>query len=79
MGADGYEGDIARQPGDPPLGIGRDCNIEGAIIDKNARIGNGVVITSKDPGINEDHPFHFVRDGVVVIPKNYAVPDGTVI
>ena len=32
MGADGYEGDLPRQPGDPPLGIGRDCQIEGAII-----------------------------------------------
>jgi len=76
MGADGYEGDVPRQAGDPPLGIGRDCHIEGAIIDKNARIGDGVSITPKPPGTNEDHPFHFVRDGIVVIPKNYAVPPG---
>lgn len=76
MGADGYEGDVARQPGDPPLGIGRGCDIEGAIIDKNARIGDGVRITPKPPGTHEDHPFHFVRDGIVVIPKNYAVPSG---
>ncbi|MFN8177054.1 MAG: sugar phosphate nucleotidyltransferase [bacterium] len=76
MGADGYEGDLARQPGDPPLGIGRGCWIEGAIVDKNARIGDGVRITPKPPGTNEDHPFHFVRDGIVVIPKNYAVPAG---
>ncbi|MBZ0268031.1 glucose-1-phosphate adenylyltransferase [bacterium] len=76
MGADGYEGDVPRQAGDPPLGIGRDCHIEGAIIDKNARIGDGVRITPKAPGTNEDHPFHFVRDGIVVIPKNYAVPPG---
>lgn len=76
MGADGYEGDVARQPGDPPLGIGRGCHIEGAIIDKNARIGDGVRITPKTPGTDEDHPFFFVRDGIVVIPKNYAVPSG---
>lgn len=76
MGADGYEGDVPRQAGDPPLGIGRGCHIEGAIIDKNARIGDGVTITPKAPGVNEDHPFHFVRDGIVVIPKNYAVPPG---
>ena len=76
MGADGYEGDVPRQAGDPPLGIGRGCNIEGAIIDKNARIGDGVTITPKPLGTNEDHPFHFVRDGIVVIPKNYAVPPG---
>jgi glucose-1-phosphate adenylyltransferase len=76
MGADGYEGDVPRQAGDPPLGIGRDCHIEGAIIDKNARIGDGVRITPKPAGTDEDHPFHFVRDGIVVIPKNYAVPPG---
>jgi len=76
MGADGYEGDIPRQPGDPPLGIGRGCRIEGAIIDKNARIGDGVTITPKAPGTDVDHPYYFVRDGIVVIPKNYAVPAG---
>lgn len=79
MGADGYEGDLPRQPGDPPLGIGHGCHIEGAIIDKNARIGDGVRITPKPPGTHEDHPYHFVRDGIVVIPKNYAVPPGAVI
>ena len=76
MGADGYEGDIPRQPGDPPLGIGRGCHIEGAIVDKNARIGDGVRITPKPPGTNEDHPYYYVRDGIVVVPKNYAVPAG---
>ena len=76
MGADGYEGDLPRQWGDPPLGIGRNCHVEGAILDKNARIGDGVHITPKEPGTNEDHPYYFVRDGIVVIPKNYAVPAG---
>jgi len=76
MGADGYEGDVPRQAGDPPLGIGRGCHIEGAIVDKNARIGDGVRITPKPRGTNEDHPYYFVRDGIVVIPKNYAVPPG---
>jgi glucose-1-phosphate adenylyltransferase len=79
MGADGYEGDVPRQPGDPPLGIGRGCDVEGAIIDKNARIGDGARIRPKLPGVNEDHPYYFVRDGIVVIPKNYAVPPGALI
>lgn len=79
MGADGYEGDVARQPGDPPLGIGHECHIEGAIIDKNARIGDGVRITPKASGVFEDHPYYFIRDGIVVIPKNFAVPSGAVI
>jgi glucose-1-phosphate adenylyltransferase len=76
MGADGYEGDIPRQAGDPPLGIGRGCHLEGAIIDKNARIGDDVRIEPKEPGTNEDHDYYFVRDGIVIIPKNYAVPSG---
>jgi glucose-1-phosphate adenylyltransferase len=76
MGADGYEGDLPRQPNDPLLGIGRGCRIEGAIIDKNARIGEGVTITPKERGTDEEHPYYFVRDGIVVIPKNYAVPAG---
>jgi len=79
MGADGYEGDLPRPPGDPLIGVGRDCYIEGAILDKNARIGDGVRITPKPAGTNEDHPYHFVRDGIVVIPKNYAVPPGVII
>jgi glucose-1-phosphate adenylyltransferase len=79
MGADGYEGDIARQAGDPPLGNGPNCDIDGAINEKNARIWRGVRITPKDPGTNEEHAFYIVRDGVVVIPKNYAVPPGSVI
>ena len=79
MGADGYEGDLPRPTGDPLIGVGRDCYIEGAILDKNARIGDGVRITPKEPGTDEDHPYYFVRDGIVVIPKNYAVPPGAVI
>jgi glucose-1-phosphate adenylyltransferase len=80
MGADWYQTaaqkEADRNAGVPPIGIGRGCIIKQAIIDKNARIGDGVRITPKPPGTFEDHPFYFVRDGVVVIPKNYAVPAG---
>lgn len=79
LGADAYEADVKTEPGIPPLGIGPDCSIDGAIIDKNARIGAGVKITPKERGTNEDHPFYFVRDGIVVVPKNAVVPAGTII
>ena len=55
------------------------CVIEGAIIDKNARIGNNVVISPAGKPENLDHPFYSIRDGIVVIPKNGIVPHGTVI
>jgi glucose-1-phosphate adenylyltransferase len=79
MGADGYEGDLPRPPGAPQLGIGRECHIEGAIIDKNVRIGDGVRIAPKPAGTREDHEHYFIRDGIVIVPKNAILQAGTVI
>jgi glucose-1-phosphate adenylyltransferase len=80
MGADYFEGEGPEpEPGSPPLGIGRDAVIEGAIIDKDARIGNGVVISPKDKPSHMDGKNYFIRDGVVVIPKAAVIPDGTTI
>lgn len=78
MGADLYEKENLRPvSGVPPIGVGRDCRIEDAIIDKNARIGNGVVISSKKNSPNADGDGYYIRDGIVVIPKNSVIPDGT--
>ena len=78
MGADFYEGEGPQPaPGSPPLGIGRNSVIEGAIIDKDARIGEGVVITPKDNAPNKDGANYFIRDGVVVVPKGAVIPNGT--
>jgi glucose-1-phosphate adenylyltransferase len=83
MGSDDYESgeSIAEnaEQGRPPLGIGSGTRIENAIIDKNARIGSNVVITPAGKPDNLDHPMYFIRDGIVIIPKNGVVPDGTVI
>ncbi|HUX50680.1 MAG TPA: glucose-1-phosphate adenylyltransferase, partial [Spirochaetia bacterium] len=51
-----------------------------AIIDKNARIGENCRI-GVDDEVRQDGDFanHYVRDGIIVIPKNAVVPDGTVI
>lgn len=59
------------------LGIGRDCDIEGAIIDKNAGIGHGSVIRPFPRGTDLDEDLYTVRDGIVVIPKNTKLPDHT--
>ena len=65
------------------IGIGKDCYIENAIIDKNARIGNNVTIKAFPAGTNLDDPSpeprYYVRDGIVVIPKNAMIEPGTVI
>ncbi len=79
MGADYY---VAPKPDlfpDIPLGIGRDCHIEKAIIDKNVRLGPGVTIRGFPDGTEIDHQDWVVRDGIVVIPKNTVLPEGTYI
>lgn len=78
MGADYYEAEVHKpQEGVPPIGIGRDCIINGAIIDKNARIGNGVVISPEGKSQDLDGDGYYIRDGIVVVPKNSVIKDGT--
>jgi len=60
----------------PPRGIGVGCQITRAIIDKNARIGDGVVITNHHGKPDEDGDQYYVRDGIVIIPKNAIVNSG---
>jgi glucose-1-phosphate adenylyltransferase len=76
MGADYY--DTKKQRGNLPIGIGRNCHIESAILDKNARIGNNVTILPF-PREHEDvdHDLYYVRDGIVVIAKDTEIPGGT--
>ena len=76
MGADYYEDGAA---GQIPLGVGENCVIENAIIDKNARIGPGVRIVNEGQIKNADGANFFIRDGIVIVPKNAVVPPGTVI
>ncbi|MEO8427301.1 MAG: glucose-1-phosphate adenylyltransferase [Verrucomicrobiota bacterium] len=83
LGCDFYESgeSIAHNEaaGRPRLGIGVNARIENAIIDKNARIGNDVVITPAGKPEHLDHPLYYIRDGVVIIPKGGVIPHGMVI
>ena len=74
MGADYYSIDV---PSLPPIGIGSNCHIEGAIIDKNARLGSDVTVRPFPPGTEILTDSWVVQDGIVVIPKNGVVPSGT--
>jgi glucose-1-phosphate adenylyltransferase len=75
MGADYFELGQT-DSSQPPIGIGRNCVIDRAIIDKNARISDGVVITTEGKPSNLDGDNYFIRDGIVVIPKNAVIPAG---
>jgi glucose-1-phosphate adenylyltransferase len=74
MGADYFEHDRRGDSTEPPIGIGRNCVIDRAIIDKNARIADGVVITPEGKPPNFDGDNYFIRDGIVVVPKNAVIP-----
>jgi len=83
MGADYYETADAkarnRSLGIPDVGIGRGSLIRKAIIDKNARIGEVCRIGVDNLGRPEgDFGHYYIRDGVIVIPKNAVVPSGSV-
>ncbi len=82
MGNDYYESKDSiqqnKEAGRPPVGIGPGTRIENAIIDKNARIGSNCVLTPEGKPENMDHPLYFIRDGILVVPKNGVIPDGTV-
>jgi glucose-1-phosphate adenylyltransferase len=75
MGADYF--DLERTPRDIPLGIGPNCHVEGAILDKNVRLGEGVVIKPFPRDKDLDRETWFVRDGIVVIPKSTEIAPGT--
>ena len=83
LGSDFYEsaGSIAEHEamGVPRIGVGAHTRIENAIIDKDARIGNNVTITPAGKPDHVDHAMYYIRDGIVIIPKNGVVPHGTVI
>ncbi len=59
------------------LGIGKDCYIRNAIIDKNCRIGDNVHIHGSVSLEDEDHDNYCIRDGIIVIHKSAVIPSGT--
>ena len=80
MGADYYQTEkevrADRANGAIPIGIGRNCNIRHAIIDKNARIGDGVKLSS-DGKADGDYPHGVViRDGILCVTKGAVIPSG---
>jgi glucose-1-phosphate adenylyltransferase len=83
LGCDYYESDNSIQQhearGVPRIGVGKNTHIENAIIDKNARIGENCRISPAGKPEQVDQEQYYIRDGIVIIPKNAVVPHGTVI
>ncbi len=79
MGADYYEHGPIEHPSGIPMGIGRNCTVKQAIIDKNVRVGDGVVITPDGKHSDVETELYWIRDGIIVIPKNTIIPAGTVL
>ncbi len=77
MGADFYE--TRSEQGAIAIGVGRSSSIRNAILDKNARIGKNVRIHNRRRLKNFDADSYYIRDGIVIVPKNVEIPDGTII
>lgn len=81
MGCDFYQSaaDVAadRAARRPLLGIGDNVVIDGAIVDKNCRVGSGSRIVN-ETGIQDspETPEAMICDGIVVIPKDSTLPNG---
>ena len=68
-----------RPPGRLPARDASRAAAQPTIIDKNARIGNNVVISPAGKPEKFDHELCYIRDGIVIIPKSALIPHGTVI
>jgi glucose-1-phosphate adenylyltransferase len=80
MGQDYYDSpERAPSPDAPTMGIGHGAMIERTIVDKNARIGDDVRISPAGKPAFLDGPNYYIRDGIVIIPKNAVIRNGTVI
>ncbi len=79
LGADYYEADEERERamGGVPIGIGRDSVLDRVIVDKNARIGNGVRLANTRGVDHFDGVNYYIRNGIIVVPKDAVIEDGT--
>ena len=81
MGADAFESEEEKladdKCGKPRIGIGKNCKIKNAIIDKNARIGDNVELSPEGKPDKWEEGSLYVRDGVIIVMKNGVVPSNT--
>jgi len=73
LGADSYQED---ELGDVRLGIGRDVVLDRVIVDKNARIADGVRLVNDDNVQDADGDGYYIRNGIIVVPKGAVLRAG---
>jgi glucose-1-phosphate adenylyltransferase len=78
LGADYFEADDAAPArGDRPrLGVGRDVLLDRVIVDKNARIGDGARLLNQAGTDHADGPGYYIRDGIIIVPKDGVIAPG---
>jgi len=81
LGDDYYESDDAApaREGRPRLGVGRDVVLDRVIVDKNARIGDGAKLTNSAGVQDADGNGYYIRNGIIIVPKDGVIPPGTVV
>ena len=81
FGNDNYQSleEISGGHSEIPLGIGANCYIAQAILDKDVQIGSNVVIRGTNDLPDMETDTYVVRDGIIVIKKAAIIPDGTII
>jgi glucose-1-phosphate adenylyltransferase len=79
LGADFFEddGDAPARGANPRLGIGRGVVLNGVIVDKNARIGDGAHLVNEARVQEADGDGFYIRDGVIIVPKDGVIKPGT--
>ena len=77
LGADYYEEDTEAQA--IPLGIGRDVVLDRVIVDKNARIGDGVRLVNESGVEHADGDGFYIRNGIIIVPKSARIGQGIVV
>ena len=81
MGADYFDETEVCGQRMPPVGIGKGCRIRRAIIDKNVRIGDRVVLENRKKLRSYDDPGErfYIRNGIIVVVKGAVIEDGFVV
>jgi len=78
LGADFYEYGMPASH-TPGLGLGRNVVLDRVIIDKNARIGDGVRLVNEQNVEQADGDNYYIRGGIIVVPKGGVIRPGIVV